>query len=44
MKKKNITVWTIPKSYRKFTERAKSIPLTHKYMISHFPGLVQALQ
>ena len=36
--KKYHTVGTIPKS--KSQKEAKSIPLTHKYMTGHFPGLV----
>jgi hypothetical protein len=35
---------TIQQSSIKIVERAQSIPLTHKYMTSHFPDLVQALQ
>jgi hypothetical protein len=38
------TVETFPKSQRKYYEEAKFIPLTHKYMTTHFPGLVQACQ
>jgi hypothetical protein len=37
--KKYHTVGT--KSNRKIVERGKLIPLTHKYMTAHFPGLVQ---
>ena len=39
--KKYHTVRTFPKSNRKIVERGKLIPLTHKYMTAHFPGLVQ---
>jgi hypothetical protein len=38
------TVRTFPKSYRKLQKEAKSIPLTHKYMTAHFPGMAQAFQ
>jgi hypothetical protein len=38
------TVGTFLKSQRKYYEEAKFIPLTHKYMTAHFPGLVQACQ
>ena len=41
--KKYHTVGTIPKSNIKIVVRGKMIPITHKYMITHFPGLVQIL-
>ena len=43
MKKKHYhIVGTVPKSNREVVEtEAKKIPLTHIYMTSHFPGLVQ---
>jgi hypothetical protein len=42
---KYYTAGTIPKSNRKIAEReVKSIPLTHKYMTIHFPGLLQAFK
>ena len=34
-------VRTVQKSNRKIVERRKLIPLTHKDMTAHFPGLVQ---
>jgi len=34
------TVGTVPKSYK----NAKSIPLKHKYMSTHYPGIVQSLR
>jgi len=46
-KMKNIryhTVGTVPKSNRKSQKEETSTPLTHKYMTTHFLGLVQALQ
>ena len=38
------TVRTVPKSNRKIVERGKTTPLTHKYMMTHLPGLVQEHQ
>ena len=38
---KYYTAGTIPKSNKKIAEReVKSIPLTHKYTTTHFPGLI----
>ena len=46
MKKKKIT--TLSEQFQNPKEEswkeAKYIPLTHKYMTTQFPGLVQALQ
>jgi len=42
--KKYLSVLTVSKYNRKTVERTKSIPLAHKYMITHVSGLVQALQ
>ena len=43
--KLNHTVGTVTKYNTKIVETgAKSISLTHKYMTSYFPDLVQALQ
>ena len=43
-KKQYHTVGTVQQSNRKFVKREKkSIPITHKYMTTHSPGLVQAL-
>ena len=45
MEKKYHTVKTLPKCNRKMAEaEVKSKPLTHMFMITHFPGLVQDLQ
>jgi hypothetical protein len=44
MKKKHLTVETIPKSNINMVERGKSIPQTRQYITAYFPGLVQALQ
>ena len=39
------TVGTVPKSNREIVEtEAKSTPLTHIYMTSHIPALVQTFQ
>ena len=39
------TVGIIPKSNIKIQKNvAKLIPLTHKYMTAHFPGLLKVLQ
>jgi hypothetical protein len=38
------TVGTVIKSNRKSLKEAKSIPLTHRYMIAYLPDVVQALQ
>jgi hypothetical protein len=38
-------VGTVPKSNEQIIEKeVKSLPLTHIYMTTHFPGLEQALQ
>jgi hypothetical protein len=43
--KKYHTVRTVPKSNGNIVEiEAKSTPLTHLYMTTHSPGLVQTLQ
>ena len=43
--KKYHTVGTIQKSNIKMVERVKIyVPLTHKYMTTYFPGMVQTLQ
>jgi hypothetical protein len=42
--KKYHTVGIVWKSNETIVEEAESLPLTHKYMITHFPGLVQSLQ
>lgn len=38
------TIGRIPKSKGKIVERAKSTTLTHVYMTTQFPSLVQVLQ
>ena len=38
-RKKYHTVRIVPKSNNKILDRDKSIPVTHKYTIAHFPGL-----
>jgi hypothetical protein len=43
-KKRYHIVRTIQNQISKSSTEAKSIPLTHKCMIAHFPGLVQAFQ
>jgi len=42
--KKYYAIRIVSKSNKKIVERAKSIHLTHIYMTTHFPGLVQVLQ
>jgi len=39
------TVWAVPDSTSKIVKlkETKSIPLAHKYIITNFPRLVQAL-
>ena len=45
VKKKCCTVGTVSKSKRKIVERSNIDTLnTKKYMIDHFPGMVQVLQ
>jgi hypothetical protein len=44
MKKRIHNVGTVPKLTEKSYKEAKLISLTHIYMTSHLPGLVQALQ
>ena len=44
MKKKTLSVGTVPKSNRKIVERTKSINSTQKYKTVHFPGLIHALE
>jgi hypothetical protein len=43
-KEKHHTVGTFPKSNRTIVERGKTVPFSHKYMTSHFSGLLQAFQ
>jgi len=44
-RKKHHAVGEKNQKYNKIRrEREKSTPLTHKYKIPHFPGLIQALQ
>jgi hypothetical protein len=43
-KQKYHTVGTVPKSIRKIVRNKGKIDTANKYMIAHYPGLIQALQ
>ena len=44
LKKKYLTVKTVPKSNGKILQRSKMETLPHKYMSVHIPGLVRGFQ